>query len=450
MIREYQTQNTLNPKLWDGDQLKPGLRLKLLKIAKYFYEFLGIDAPVKGIILTGSSVNYNWTENSDIDLHILINYKDINDSIPLVRDYMMAKKSIWNNTYPLKYKGMPIELYAQDENEPHASTGVYCLMRDKWLKVPDPEQVSIDDEEINKKANPYKYEIDHLSYEDPQLLMKVNSIKHRLKQMRQTGLEAAGEYSVENLAFKELRNTGYLEKLAAMAKDYTYQTLDLGETYADSGIGKWFGKGKEGGVGGGGWDRYDAQGNRVGKCGDAKEGDPYSACLSKGKAEKLGKDGRAKFVRRKRDAQKKAGDSKKGRERKKGQKPTKVKTENFADGKNPGRKGLSKRFGISQTMSIADLERIAKNSTGEKRRMAQWNLNMKRGRMKKEDLEEQLNLFLEKNVPNDPSKWSYAKAQAKKKYDVYPSLYANAWASNKYKELGGTWRKSKKSKKSKK
>ena len=69
---------------------------------------------------------------------------------------------------------------------------------------------------------------------------------------------------------------------------------------------------------------------------------------------------------------------------------------------------------------------------------------------KKEELEEQLNLFLEKNVPNDPSKWSYAKAQAKKKYDVYPSLYANAWASNKYKELGGTWRKSKKSKKSKK
>ena len=76
--------------------------------------------------------------------------------------------------------------------------------------------------------------------------------------------------------------------------------------------------------------------------------------------------------------------------------------------------------------------------------MAQWNLNMKRGRLKKEELEEQLNLFLEKNVPNDSSKWSYAKSQAKKKFDVYPSAYANAWASKKYKELGGTWRKSKK------
>lgn len=366
MIQEYQTQNTLNPKLWDGDQLKPGLRLKLLKIAKYFYEFLGIDAPIKGIILTGSSVNYNWTENSDIDLHILINYKDINDSIPLVRDYMMAKKSIWNNTYPLKYKGMPIELYAQDENEPHASTGVYCLTCDKWLKIPDSEQVSVDDVEINKKADPYKYEIEQLSYDDPQLMIKINSIKRRLKQLRQTGLAATGEYSIENLAFKELRNSGYLEKLTAMAKDYTYQTLDLGETYADSGLGKWF---KEK------WVRFDTKGNIKGDCArDEGEGKPK--CLPKSKAQSMSKKDRAQSAQRKRRKDPVAD------RRGKGGKPINVKTE-------------------------------------------------------------QLNLFLEKNVPTDPNKWAYAKSQAKKKFDVYPSAYANAWASKKYKELGGTWRKSK-------
>ena len=43
----------------------------------------------------------------------------------------------------------------------------------------------------------------------------------------------------------------------------------------------------------------------------------------------------------------------------------------------------------------------------------------------------QLNLFLEKNVPTQPSKWSYYKSQAKKKFDVYPSAYANAWSSKK-------------------
>jgi hypothetical protein len=56
--------------------------------------------------------------------------------------------------------------------------------------------------------------------------------------------------------------------------------------------------------------------------------------------------------------------------------------ENFADGKNPERKGLSKRVGVSQKMSISQLKKIAKNSTGERRKMAQWNLNMKRGRAK--------------------------------------------------------------------
>jgi hypothetical protein len=212
----------------------------------------------------------------------------------------------------------------------------------------------------------------------------------------------------------------------------------------------WFGTAGKGGVGGGGWDRYNSSGNRVGKCGDAKEGEAYSACLSKEKARKLGKAGRAAFVKRKRAAQSKGGDAKKGGERKKGQAPIRVKTgasesitENFQDGKNPGRKGMSKRFGISQKMSIAQLEKIAKTSTGEKRKMAQWNLNMKRGRMKKESLIERLNVLLEKNVPNDPSKWSYYVSQAKKKFDVYPSAYANAWAAKQYKKSGGTWRKSK-------
>ena len=89
---------------------------------------------------------------------------------------------------------------------------------------------------------------------------------------------------------------------------------------------KWFGKGKTGSKDGGGWDRYNTQGEKVGKCGDAKEGEPYAACLSQEKAKKLGKDGIAAFVKRKRAAQKKAGDAKKGGEQKKGQKPTFVKT----------------------------------------------------------------------------------------------------------------------------
>ena len=88
----------------------------------------------------------------------------------------------------------------------------------------------------------------------------------------------------------------------------------------------WFGKGKTGSSGGGGWDRYGSDGQKLGKCGDGEDGDAYAACLSKEKAAKLGPEGRAAFVRRKRADQKKAGDAKKGGEQKKGQKPTFSKT----------------------------------------------------------------------------------------------------------------------------
>ena len=58
-------------------------------------------------------------------------------------------------------------------------------------------------------------------------------------------------------------------------------------------------------------------------------------------------------------------------------------------------------------------------------------------------VERQLNMFLEKNTPTNPSKWSYYKSQAKKKFDVYPSAYANAWAAKQYKAAGGSWKKGK-------
>ena len=69
-----------------------------------------------------------------------------------------------------------------------------------------------------------------------------------------------------------------------------------------------------------------------------------------------------------------------------------------------------------------------------------------KGKKKKNEeitIEERINLFVEKNVPTNPSKWAYYKAQAKKKFDVYPSAYANGWAAKKYKAAGGGWRKEK-------
>ena len=187
---------------------------------------------------------------------------------------------------------------------------------------------------------------------------------------------------------------------------------------------KWFGKGKTGSTAGGGWDRYDSNGKKVGKCGDSKDGSAYAACLSKEKADKLGQDGRAAFVKRKRAAQKDAGDSKKGGEQSKGQKPTYVKT--------GASEGLDEKWSAKYKKSIN-----CSNPKGfsQKAHCA--------GKKKHEVVGEALELFLEKNIPTDPAKWSASKAAAKKKFDVYPSAYANGWAAKNYKEKGGGWKTSK-------
>jgi hypothetical protein len=230
MLREYETQSSLNPKLWDGESLKPGLAHKFLRIAKAFFEFLELpdNVQVLDVLLIGSNANYNWTDKSDIDLHVVINYQAVGDNLHLVKNYMMAKKSIWNNNYPLTYKGMDIELFAQDWNDRlHSSVGQYSLMKGKWLKQPNSDVVSVDDEVIEAKAAPLEYEIENLKTDDPQLETKIKNILTRLYKMRQTGLEAEGEYAVENLAFKRLRNHGLLDRLKEMGKQIQIGRLQL-------------------------------------------------------------------------------------------------------------------------------------------------------------------------------------------------------------------------------
>lgn len=238
MINEYETQSTLNPKLWENDSLKKGLREKFVRIAKAFYDFLEIDAPILDILLIGSNANYNWTKHSDVDLHVVIDYQAVNKNLHLVKNYMLAKKSVWNANYPLTFQGMDIELYAQDWNERlHSSVGQYSIMKGKWVKKPSADIISIDDDVIDQKAQPIEYEIDSLKETDPKLRVKIQNILLRLRTMRQTGLEAEGEYSVENLAYKKLRNSGHLDRLKQLLKTNTMASLAVENTLHEGQIG---------------------------------------------------------------------------------------------------------------------------------------------------------------------------------------------------------------------
>lgn len=231
MILEYQTKSTLNPNIWHNGRMKPKLRSGFLKIAEKFTEFLDTDATVYDIILIGSNANYNWTSNSDIDIHVVVNYQEIGQNLLLVKNYMMAKKSLWTNRFPLSYKGMDIELFAQDVNqELHTSVGEYSLMHDKWIRKPKADIVSIDDSIIDQKMKPIEYEIDNLDVESKDAENKIKNILKRLYKMRQTGLEAEGEYSIENLAFKRLRSKGKLSKLKEILKNFHMTSMVINES----------------------------------------------------------------------------------------------------------------------------------------------------------------------------------------------------------------------------
>jgi hypothetical protein len=225
-IEEYKNQETLNPKIWEDNKLKVKLREALLKVAQKFYDSLNIDLPLEDILLLGSSANYNWIDASDIDLHLLIDYKSKPYS-ELLDKYFDTKKEEFNNKYNLTHQGHPVEVYVQDINDSKASQGIYSILDNKWIKKPQKENIEIDDFEIAKKAQPLMSQIDDLISNPETTTVDIDRLKSKVKQFRQAGLDKKGEYSLENLAFKQLRYNGYLEKLNDLKKEKTIKGFEL-------------------------------------------------------------------------------------------------------------------------------------------------------------------------------------------------------------------------------
>lgn len=227
--KEYIHQ-TLNPAIWEGDKLKLEVRRKMLKIAKEFYLSLEISAPIKDIKFIGSMANYNWSSQSDLDIHIFFDFKQINEDIVLVKNYLDAKKTIWNDVHEIKLKGYDVELYSQDLTEKNASIGVYSLLRDEWESKPTIENFQIDKTAVVTKIVSIVDQIEQVTdHKLPaeEIYEKGEALKARIKKMRQCGLEEGGEFSVENLAFKYLRNNGYLEALYDTTRKAYDKTLSL-------------------------------------------------------------------------------------------------------------------------------------------------------------------------------------------------------------------------------
>ena len=202
----------LSSKAWSGDRMRPEVRYKLLQTAKAFIGYLDIPGfRVLDVVLTGSMANYNYTDYSDFDVHVVTEYADLQCD-DLAEAFYRAKKQLWNDQHNVVIRGHDVELYVEDIDQPPVSAGVFSLLDDRWLIEPDYTPPDINDSAIVLKVQDLKKQIEKVldTADEPE---DIRRLSNKLRDMRQAGLAANGEFSVENLAFKVLRNQGYIDRL---------------------------------------------------------------------------------------------------------------------------------------------------------------------------------------------------------------------------------------------
>ena len=219
--------NHLNPKVWGSDEhVLPEVREKLLAIAEDFKEFLGLDLEVKDITLSGSNAAYTYTDHSDLDLHLVVDLPKA-DASEVYRELFDAKKYQYNDIHNYTIGGIPVELYVQNANEEPKSQGIYSLAHDKWLAVPKRRKPEVDDISVKSKYEDIGRRVeDAINSQDPD---RLEAIAHKIRAMRQAGLDKTGEFGPENLAFKILRSNGTLDQLRAARSAAKSAALSIDE-----------------------------------------------------------------------------------------------------------------------------------------------------------------------------------------------------------------------------
>ena len=239
IIQSFSTKEVLCGDIWDGaigtPKMKEEVREKLLTISDEFLDFLVIELDIADIIMTGSLSNYNWSDFSDVDLHVVLDFEDVGINMEIIKEFFNSKIINWNTSHDITVKGFEVELYVQDETEAHFSSGVYSIMKDKWIVEPKPGGRQPDEEKLISKVKQWMTIIDEVVAESQSnantdtVIENIDKIRKKLKRFRSTGLEEYGEYSYENLVFKFLRRNGYIGKLLDAKNDLIDKSLSLDE-----------------------------------------------------------------------------------------------------------------------------------------------------------------------------------------------------------------------------
>ena len=225
--KSFFPQEELNPLIFNTDK-KMDLTVSgaILLVITEFLETIKYNITpedVESILLTGSLANYSYNKWSDADIHLVVDYSKFDENKKFIKDYLRTKAINWNDRHKITIHGHEVEIYFQDIKEPHHSTGIYDIADNRWFVEP---KLLNNKDAINKnlplafkKADYISAEIDKLvEQQNESTIEKIDTLKDKIKKMRQSGLEKDGEYSVENMAFKILRRRGDLKLLHQAAR----------------------------------------------------------------------------------------------------------------------------------------------------------------------------------------------------------------------------------------
>lgn len=218
----FQVHEQLNPTFWDGETLRPKVRNQLRRIAMAWIDYVGVDkSGVEDILLLGGNAGYNYTKYSDLDLHVVID--QTKTKCPdLLSDYYKDKKQLWTLTHDIKIYGHSVEPYIEEVGKKRRKNqGVYSIKNNKWIVFPGKFTGDIDRDLLKAKVSDMIDKINSVIRHSNNVSV-LESLLKKIRDMRNAGLDKSGEFAFENLVFKELRNKGYIDKLA----DYIIKLQD--------------------------------------------------------------------------------------------------------------------------------------------------------------------------------------------------------------------------------
>ncbi len=228
-LNEYKLHTCLDPRIWDkNNKLYPEVKEALINITNLFLETLQNILTLQDIRITGSEANYNYTESSDIDLHLVFDFSEVEVDPEFLDDYFFSKRQIFNNQYSFEIKGIPVELSVENINSALVSTGVYSLYTDSWLRIPENAGLEITQFNLESYEKIVKAIRKIIASSDRERIYK---LWKNIKGLRKLSLKLQGEFGEGNLIFKKLRADGIIGDVkdaldAAISKELSIYQLN--------------------------------------------------------------------------------------------------------------------------------------------------------------------------------------------------------------------------------